>query len=125
SKRDWSSDVCSSDLYSPDCLCLGTWVYSISRIYRNWYLGTKQNHWLGLGYYQLCLVGRYWTRRYVNFRSSSPLPSEMAYGSKQICRSDDHFRSSTSRIIPVNSHGTYLACVLGSSYTKPIRISLD
>jgi molybdopterin-containing oxidoreductase family membrane subunit len=30
-------------------------------------VGIKQNHWLGMGYYQLRMVGRYRPRRYIDF----------------------------------------------------------
>ena len=43
-------------LWGFGCIFLYSW---------NWYwsLGIKQEHWLGLGYYQLCMVGRYWSCR--------------------------------------------------------------
>jgi len=46
----------------------------------NWSLGIKQNRWLGLGYHQLCMVGRYWSRRYVNFSSTFIVSSKMENG---------------------------------------------
>jgi hypothetical protein len=39
------------------------WLYPLPSRNRSWSLGIEQNHWMGLGYYQLRLVGRYWSRR--------------------------------------------------------------
>ena len=48
----------------------------------NWYwsLGIKQEHWMGLGYYQLCMVGRYWTCWYFNIGGTFIIPSKMENG---------------------------------------------
>ena len=45
-------------------------------------LGLEQNSWLGMGYYQLRMVGRYRSRRYTDLSNSAAVPSEMADGSK-------------------------------------------
>ena len=47
---------------------------------RNRGMGIEQNRWLGVGYHQLRLVGRYRSRRYVDLGCVIVVPSEMAYG---------------------------------------------
>ena len=44
-------------------LFFGEWVVLFTPSHWNWNLGIEQDRRLGLGYYQLCMVGRNWTRR--------------------------------------------------------------
>ena len=46
-------------------------MYSLSIRYRCRCLGIEQNHWMGLGYNKLRMVGRYWSRRNIDFCSTS------------------------------------------------------
>jgi hypothetical protein len=57
---------------------VGCIIYTVSTGFGNW--GIKKNSKLGLGYYQLCLVGRYRSRRYFDFGSIIIVPSEMENG---------------------------------------------
>jgi len=59
---------------------MGIRLYYLHRIYRYWSLGIKQDRRLGLGYYQLCMVGRYWSCRNFDFCSTVTFPSEVENG---------------------------------------------
>jgi hypothetical protein len=61
-------------------IALGIWMYFLHCRNRNWSLGIKQEHWMGLGYYKLRLVGWYWSRWYVNLSSIIIIPSKMENG---------------------------------------------
>ena len=47
---------------------------------RNWRLGTQYYSRLGLGHYQLCLVGRYWSRGNLDFSGSFAFQTKMENG---------------------------------------------
>src|SRR5690606_7282283 len=76
---------------------------------------------MGLGYYQLCLVGRYRSRRNVDLSCTFVIPSEMENGSKPFCRSDDHIFGCSSGVISNYSHGSSLVGLFGSPNSKPVR----
>ena len=61
-------------LYDND---LGITCLSLYHRYRNRKLGCKQNSRLGLGYHQLRLVDRYWSRRYADLRDLVAVPSAL------------------------------------------------
>src|SRR5690554_3145140 len=103
---------------------LGSGLYGLYHHNRYWYLGIKQNSRLGMGYYQFRLVGRYRARRYPYFSRIIIIPSEMENGNQPFCRSYDHFLCSSGRFVPYYSHGTSLACILGSANAQPVRIAL-
>src|SRR5690554_4560889 len=104
---------------------MGVGMYNIYRIHRNWSMGIEQDHWLGLGYYQLRLVGWDWSRWNPDFGSTSSLPSKMENGSKPICGSHDYLCGSAGWIVPDYPHGTSMVGILGTSPSKPVRIPMD
>ena len=53
-------------------------------------MGIKQEHWMGMGYYQLCMVGRYWSCWYFNIGGTFIIPSKMENGYQPFCRSNDN-----------------------------------
>jgi hypothetical protein len=61
------------------------WMYSISTWYWYWSLGIEQNHWMGLGYYQFRLVGRYWSCWNLNFCYLIAFSSGLENGCKPCC----------------------------------------
>ena len=52
----------------------------------------QQNDRLGMGHYKLCMVDRYWPRRYPYFRDPVIVQAEMENGCEQGSRSYDDFR---------------------------------
>src|SRR5690606_951630 len=105
----------------PCCLSLGSGLYYLYHFYRYWSMGFKQNCWMGLGYYQLRLVGRYRSRRYTDLSCTFIIPSKMENGSKPFCGSYDDFLGCTSWIVSTYTHGTSMVSILGTPNTKPIR----
>src|SRR5690606_5878248 len=97
-------------------------MYHLHSFNRNRSMGSEQNHWMGLGYYQLRLVGWNRARRNTDFCRATPLPPKMENGRKPICGSHDHFCGSSSGTFPNYSHGASMACLLGTTHSKPIRI---
>ena len=61
-------------------MLMGIWLYLLYCWNRNWGLGIEQEHWMGLGYYELCMVGRYRSRRNFNLSSTFIIPSKMENG---------------------------------------------
>src|SRR5690606_7297289 len=103
---------------------MGSGLYCLYHINRYRGLGIEQDHWLGLGYHKLCLVGRYWSRRYSYFSGTIALPSKMENGRKPFRRSNDNFCSNTSRTFPDYSHGAAMVGILGAATSKPVWIAL-
>ena len=62
--------------YCGECCPLGCCVYYLYYFRGNWSLGCEQNSWLGLGYYQFCLVDRYWTCRHIDLGCAIVVPSK-------------------------------------------------
>ena len=67
---------------------VGCIIYTISTGIGTW--GSEQDCRLGLGYYQLCMVGRNWTCRNTYFCGSSFIQSKMAYGHQPFCGGHDY-----------------------------------
>src|SRR5690554_5477311 len=103
---------------------MGYRLYSVFDSNRYWYLGAEQNSWLGMGHHQLCMVGRYWSRRHPYLRSIVALSPEVENGHQQVSRGNDDFCRYDGRRISRYPHGAYLACILGSSVAKPVRFAV-
>ena len=87
-------------------------------VYRTlWYgirgVGPEQNCWLGVGYHQLRVVGKYRSCRHLDFSRPVVVPPEVAdlYQSGRL--GDDHFRRYLRGHVPDVAHGTSLVGVLG------------
>ena len=88
-----------------------------------WPVESESNRWLGLGYYQLCLVDRYRSCRNTYFCNSFIIQAGMENRCKQGCRSDDDFCSYVRRPVSYISHGTcmgWLFCNALSKYPRPL-----
>src|SRR6056300_1669498 len=70
------------------------------------------------------MVGRYRSRRDIDFCSTLTLPSKMENGHQPLCGSDDHLLCNPGGFIPVDSHGSYLDGVLGNANSKPVRYAM-
>src|SRR5690606_1850142 len=103
---------------------MGIGLYYLHSLNRNRGLGIEQNNWLGLGHYQLCLVGRYWSRRYTNFSRMVAFPSKVENGSKPFCRGDDNFCRGAGRVVSYYPHGPSMAGLLGAPHSEPIRVAM-
>ena len=88
------------------------------------FLELESDCWLGLGYYQLRLVGRYWSRRNFDFGNFALIPSKMADRGKPCSRSDDDFRCNLCGSVSDYSHGTCLDGDFHFSLSKYTRSSL-
>ena len=53
-------------------------LHFLSAVHRGRSLGKQYSCRLGVGYYQLCLLDRYWPRRYLDLGDSASLPAKMA-----------------------------------------------
>ena len=73
---------------------------------------------LGLGYYQLRVVGRYRSRRYVDFSNPFVVSSKMADRCEPCSRSDDDFCGYLCGSVPDYSHGTCLDGTVHLSLSK-------
>ncbi len=100
--------------------CIDLWghLYYHHHLGRYWYLEAKPNHRVGLGYYQLRLVDRYWSRWYADFGHPFTLPSEMEDRCKPGCRSDDHFCRYLCCLVSGYSRRKNLDCILLLSLSK-------
>ena len=65
-----------------------------------------------MGYYQLCMVDRYWSRRYTDLCDSFIIQTGMENRRKPGCRSDDDFCSNVCRPVSNISHGTCMGRLL-------------
>src|SRR5204862_1219670 len=70
----------------------------------------EQNCGLGLGYYQLCMVDRYWPRRYFDLSDLIIVPSGVENWCESCCRSDDNICSNVCRPVSYLAHGSGLEC---------------
>ena len=77
-----------------------------------------------MGYHQLRMVGRYWSRRYADLRGTFIVPSEMENGDQPICRSDDHLCGIHGGYFPIDPHGSSLGWLLDASITEPLWFSM-
>jgi hypothetical protein len=97
-----TEDICSPTEKTPNVLP-GCWrslyrciigilriLCCLDRLARYRVLEPEPDHWLGLGYYQLRLVGGYWSRRNLDLRDPFAVPSEMADRGKPGSGGDDH-----------------------------------
>src|SRR6185436_5887743 len=87
-------------------------------------VGLEQNHRVGLGHHQLCVVDWYWSRGNFDLCNSSFIPSKVASWYQSLRRSNDHFRSHLRRDVPSFSYGTYLVSVLQFSLPEQPRTGL-
>ena len=79
---------------------------------------------MGLGHHQLRLVGRYWSRRNVNFCGIAVVPPEMANGDQPFGRGDDHICGHHGSDFPGHPHGSDLGELLGVAIAEPIWLAL-
>ena len=93
---------------------LGCIVYTVSTGIGG--MGIEQDRWLGLGYHQLCMVGRYRSRRYTDLRRIVTLPPKMENGYQPLRGGYDHLLRSTSGALPYHHMGR-LASLLDSTYS--------
>ena len=90
---------------------LGCIIYTISTGIGVW--GLNKNRKLGMGYHQLCMVGRYRSRRYLDFSGIAVVPSEMENGHQPLCGSDDHLLGDSGRSVPDYTHGASMVRPIG------------
>ena len=91
---------------------------------RYWYMGSKQNSYVGLGYYQLRILGRYWSRGNVDFCHPAFVPSKVENVDQQECGSDDDFCGTLCGSISTVPHGTCMVGLLGVTIAKRMFGSL-
>ena len=110
--------------YSLNCFSLGTWVHHLYDFNRYRGLGSEPYRKLGLGYYQLCLVGRYWSRGNPDFSSIVAVPSKMENGHQPFSGGNDNIFGNSGRFVPHYTHGSSLVGVLGIADSQPIWFAL-
>ena len=80
--------------------------------------------WLGLGHYQLCVVGRHWSCRHFDFCYSFIVPPRLAHRRKPGCRSHDHFCRNVRRSVSHLAHGARVDGVFCNALSKYQRTRL-
>ena len=73
-----------------------------------WYrpMEPEQNNWLGMGYYQLRMVGRYWSRRYTDLCYLIIIPPGLENRCEPCGRSDDHLCGNVCGPVSDLAHGS-------------------
>ena len=65
-----------------------------------------------MGYHQLRMVGRYWSRRYPYFSYLIIVPPEVENVYQPRCRSDDHLRGYLRGYVSTGAHGPVVVRIL-------------
>src|SRR6218665_831705 len=79
---------------------------------------------MGLGYYQLRLVGRYRSRRNAYLSCIVVIPSKMENGDQPFCGGDDYLLCNPGRFVPYYPHGPSLVSLLGSADPESVWFAL-
>ncbi len=98
--------------FSLALLGFGAFSVILGRVLGPWHLGYQPDGWLGLGHYQLRMVGRYRSRRYADLGHPSALPPGLADGRKPRGGSDDHLRGNVRGPVPDLPHGPCMGWLL-------------
>lgn len=91
---------------------------------RNWNMEYQQIRYVGLGHYQLRILGGYWSRRYFDFCYSAAFQTEMEDEYQPLCGSDDYICRNMRRHVPCISHGSCVGWLLGIATAERIWFTL-
>src|SRR5687767_12289196 len=101
-----------------ECIDFWRYLHPDHDLRRNWNMDAQQDNRLGVGHYKLCLVDRYWSRRYFDFSDPLIIQAEMEDGCKQGSRSDDDLCGNLCSVISSHSRRKNMGYVLFLSISK-------